>query len=96
MSELCRNLFLEQSNLVAVLGNGPNCLIFKTCDLGELLSVAKDYGMNDRETDVNTMMLLTQIAGLEVATSHPSHLIMLPCVRARVPSLVARLRRYLP
>lgn len=42
MSELRRYLFLEQADLIAVLGNGANSLIFETCNLGELLSVAAD------------------------------------------------------
>lgn len=69
MSELRRNSFLEQTDLVAVLGNGPNSLIFETCNLGELLSVAADFGMTNRKIDVGRRCSL-KLQGLE-SRLHP-------------------------
>lgn len=88
MSELCRNLFLEQPYLIAVLGNGSYSLIFKARNFGKLLSVAATSLFNDGEWCEYEM--LTQIAGPEVATSHPFRSIMLPCVHVRALSLVVR------
>lgn len=58
MSQLCRNFFLEQPDLVTILSNGPNGLIFQACDLGELLPVTADIAMNYRENDGGRTCLL--------------------------------------
>lgn len=73
MSELRRNFFLEQPDLIAVLGDSPNSLILETSDFGELLSVAANFGMNNRKNGVRIRRYSLKLQGLKSRLhTHPT------------------------